>query len=437
MSHRRYTKQVLITSISSLLLCCLTFLGTTYAWFTDSVTSGVNTIQAGSLQVDLVNENNESIVGKQAVFHMTDGSTDLIMEPGMTFVSDPMYVANQGNLALMFQIKVDAEEATQTSDGKTLLDVITFTVNGQPLDAYEGVILPAGQSGSTGRSEQLQIEGHMPKTVGNEYQGLTIGRFQITVVAKQYGYESDGFGTDYDQEAQFPGEAGNGTELNRLLKEEGKAKLSKNMEAQRYTDQTETYTYLNVENPSVIDLGGHQLTADWLNLSADVTIKNGTLVLGNANAIACSQDGINVTLEDVILISDQGVTLSSDTHETYVFTRVTTDADIKIENKYFTINDGVYNGTIHLINTQLAANGGTYSGQMTIESALATPNTITIYKGSFLGFDPTQCAVQMPDHTIQTVNLVSPDSTLTTTTTSDGAVWYLVSPSQTITDAQE
>ncbi len=76
MSHRRYTKQVLITSISSLLLCCLTFLGTTYAWFTDSVTSGVNTIQAGSLQVDLVNENNESIVGKQAVFHMTDGSTD-------------------------------------------------------------------------------------------------------------------------------------------------------------------------------------------------------------------------------------------------------------------------------------------------------------------------------------------------------------------------
>ena len=152
MSHRRYTKQVLITSISSLLLCCLTFLGTTYAWFTDSVTSGVNTIQAGSLQVDLVNENNESIVGKQAVFHMTDGSTDLIMEPGMTFVSDPMYVANQGNLALMFQIKVDAEEATQTSDGKTLLDVITFTVNGQPLDAYEGVILPAGQSGSTGRS---------------------------------------------------------------------------------------------------------------------------------------------------------------------------------------------------------------------------------------------------------------------------------------------
>ena len=53
-------KRSLFSSILSLFLCVAMLLGTTYAWFTDSVTSAGNKIVSGSLKVDLelLDENN-------------------------------------------------------------------------------------------------------------------------------------------------------------------------------------------------------------------------------------------------------------------------------------------------------------------------------------------------------------------------------------------
>lgn len=48
------TKRSLLLSILSMILCISMLLGTTYAWFTDSVTSGKNRINAGNLDVELV-----------------------------------------------------------------------------------------------------------------------------------------------------------------------------------------------------------------------------------------------------------------------------------------------------------------------------------------------------------------------------------------------
>ena len=47
------TKRALFLSFASMFLCFAMLLGTTYAWFTDSVNSGVNTIVAGNLDVGL------------------------------------------------------------------------------------------------------------------------------------------------------------------------------------------------------------------------------------------------------------------------------------------------------------------------------------------------------------------------------------------------
>ena len=47
------TKKSLIFSALSLLLCCALLIGTTFAWFTDSVTNTGNKIQAGTLDVAL------------------------------------------------------------------------------------------------------------------------------------------------------------------------------------------------------------------------------------------------------------------------------------------------------------------------------------------------------------------------------------------------
>ena len=48
------TKKSLIFSALSLLLCCALLIGTTFAWFTDSVTNTGNKIQAGNLSIDAI-----------------------------------------------------------------------------------------------------------------------------------------------------------------------------------------------------------------------------------------------------------------------------------------------------------------------------------------------------------------------------------------------
>jgi predicted ribosomally synthesized peptide with SipW-like signal peptide len=47
------TKRALLTSVLSLVLCFAMLLGTTFAWFTDTVTSSGNVIQVGDLDVEL------------------------------------------------------------------------------------------------------------------------------------------------------------------------------------------------------------------------------------------------------------------------------------------------------------------------------------------------------------------------------------------------
>ena len=53
MTNTRTTKRALLCSVFALLLSFTMLLGTTYAWFTDSVTSTNNLIQSGNLDVEL------------------------------------------------------------------------------------------------------------------------------------------------------------------------------------------------------------------------------------------------------------------------------------------------------------------------------------------------------------------------------------------------
>ena len=53
MIQTKNTKRALLISILSVLVCCAMLIGITFAWFTDSVTSGNNTIVAGNLDVEL------------------------------------------------------------------------------------------------------------------------------------------------------------------------------------------------------------------------------------------------------------------------------------------------------------------------------------------------------------------------------------------------
>ena len=53
MTNQKTTKKALFSSVMALILCFTMLLGTTYAWFTDSVISSGNIVQTGTLEVTL------------------------------------------------------------------------------------------------------------------------------------------------------------------------------------------------------------------------------------------------------------------------------------------------------------------------------------------------------------------------------------------------
>ena len=115
------TKRSLLTSSVALILCFVMLLGTTYAWFTDSVTSSGNKIQSGTLKLDL-------LVLKEGTnndwYSIKDESKPLFTyenwEPGYTDVSI-LKVKNTGNLALKWVAKLFSENAL--SDLAKVIDV--------------------------------------------------------------------------------------------------------------------------------------------------------------------------------------------------------------------------------------------------------------------------------------------------------------------------
>ena len=58
------TKISLVASIAALVLCCAMLIGTTFAWFTDTASTAVNKIQAGTLDVQLLDESGNSLEGQ-------------------------------------------------------------------------------------------------------------------------------------------------------------------------------------------------------------------------------------------------------------------------------------------------------------------------------------------------------------------------------------
>ena len=92
------TRKSFIMSCLSLLICVALLIGTTFAWFTDTATSGVNRIQS-AVGDALLDENGNNIEDKRN-FIKADGSSSILWEPGCTYSLPKIYAKNNGNLAL-------------------------------------------------------------------------------------------------------------------------------------------------------------------------------------------------------------------------------------------------------------------------------------------------------------------------------------------------
>lgn len=234
MTNSKNTKRALLTSVLSMMLCLAMLIGSTFAWFTDSVISGKNRIVAGNLDVEL----NWSTDGKtwERVDENTDMFKDTLWEPGYTRVVY-LQVENVGSLALKYQFGINVADKVlgKNIDGDDidLSNIIKFGVvnNATTYTADDAgrtsareavkdsaVFVSAGYASDEGhlsaktKSNTIALVVYMPEDVENEanYRGdeapsIDLG---INLVATQYTEESDSFNEQYDKEAKYPEVAG-------------------------------------------------------------------------------------------------------------------------------------------------------------------------------------------------------------------------------------
>lgn len=110
---QKNSKRALVLSVLSVVLCVAMLIGTTFAWFTDNASTGINSIKAGTLDIELQKSvdngttwtavgENESLAFLKAA---DGGSEEILWEPGATYNLPLLRVVNKGNLALKYKIE--------------------------------------------------------------------------------------------------------------------------------------------------------------------------------------------------------------------------------------------------------------------------------------------------------------------------------------------
>ncbi len=215
MNTKKATKRALLTSVTALVMCVVMLVGTTFAWFTDTASTGVNKIVAGNLKVDIIGAESDSHIEKLN-FTKAAGAPDgeqLLWEPGCRYVTEGFRIANKGNLALKWKAQVNTGTTAANEGNFDLLDVIDFYLvkndknnEGTRLNEFTGTLEAKKTS-----EDVYYIKGVMKTSAGNDYQGLTLDGITITVYATQLASEFDSFNNTYDENAEYPIDTWDGT----------------------------------------------------------------------------------------------------------------------------------------------------------------------------------------------------------------------------------
>ena len=196
MNNTKTTKRALLSSVVAMLVCITMLIGTTFAWFTDTASTAVNKIQAGTLDVALEmydGTNWVSAEGQTLTFKTTDNraADQILWEPGCTYELPKLRVVNNGNLALKYKVQI-----TGIQGSAKLNEVIDWTIDGITVgNTFTSL--------AVGANSEFTIKGHMQETAGNDYKNLTIDGIGITVYATQDTVESDSSSNQYDKDAPY------------------------------------------------------------------------------------------------------------------------------------------------------------------------------------------------------------------------------------------
>ena len=228
MNNKKATKRALLTSVMALVMCVVMLVGTTFAWFTDTASTGVNKIQSGNLDVKLM-YSTDMQTWKEATDQTKLFNDNALWEPGHTQVVY-LKVVNAGNLALKYEAgfsknytsnrgknvngdwyRVDnylkigtAETTTKFENREDVWSAIAATEKTLAKDIMltnDWVTLKAREE-----SKPFAVAIYMPTSVGNEANASrlrpsSVSGLGIEVRATQATVENDSFGTDYDANA--------------------------------------------------------------------------------------------------------------------------------------------------------------------------------------------------------------------------------------------
>lgn len=316
MKRSSTTKKALFISTCVLLFSMLMMAGSTFAWFTDSVSSGTNTITTGKLDVQLLHTNQhvttaEEVGQNTRLFTDKDGES-IDWEPGAVAYEN-FTVKNSGDLALNYRLALDLNNAnTIAGTDKSLKDVLKVKIvkggvsasdvkedalknatnfaavtDGQiniPAaagDAREQKLAKDAKSATYGvilywqpdpkRDYKYNLTNYSNKdsnnkekdltSDGNDHLSIDLG---ISLAATQAIEESDSAGNTYDQGAIYP--ASSAAELKDALSKAGKG--------------------------DVVELTGNIALDSDLSISRDVTIRStgGAVISGESVVIGSSAD---------------------------------------------------------------------------------------------------------------------------------------------------
>ena len=308
------TKRALVSSALAILMCVAMLIGTTFAWFTDTASTGVNKIVSGNLKVDIIGANSDSHI-EMLNFTKAAGAEGeaLLWEPGCRYLTEGFRIANNGNLALKWKAEinkdniVDGKVVDTAKDGVSLLDVIDFYVVTKAADGTETAVAIedfVGNLTKGAKSDVYYIKGVMQTTAGNDYQDLTLEGITITVVATQDTVENDSINNQYDKDAQYP--ITSFADLKAAVEWNGKYNVTEDLDPDASLIIKNAVVTLNATGKTIANTQDiyNAATYDWSMISVrgwmgNLTITGGTFAAKENDCFVIDvRDGGYLTIED-------------------------------------------------------------------------------------------------------------------------------------------
>ncbi len=432
--QKKHTKRALLASILSWAVCVAMLIGSTFAWFTDSVTNSGNKIQAGNLDVDLEywdKDKNQYVSAKDVALF----DEAVKWEPGHTEIVY-LKVSNKGNLALKYKLStIDTFEyqfaENQKGEEILLSDYLelgvvadknaadgVFQTREEALNAItdpvdydsftqERTLLP-GTDGQES-ADYLAFLVYMPESVGNEanYVGKDAPwiRFSLAVTATQVESESDSFDNTYDQGIPYP------------LADTGKAKtngtlLFKELQAQKPAyllgGDADYYYGWSVDFKTKLDLNGNKLTTSGQNALLHVNTGGDLTLSGNGVADASGakeKNGTAVTVDAGGKCTIENGTFIGRNNASCIYND---GGEIVIKGGFFSCAGTDADGRPYVLNQRDNSAG-----------------TITVYGGTFVNCDPSKTGTEPAG---QNDNFVADGYKVISETKENGDIWYTVVP---------